>query len=369
GLLPESYGDGRISDADIEPSFPVRLEEYNLVQTDLLGDHDMAVEEWIPHGGAPDLDRYLTVDELRGEHGPWVLLDGYFCQEDLELTRAIVVFPRGLIVRREEANGLVEALNRQSVVSSWIPEIPADYYTYAGEIPWCDTFPRNERTLLKVPVGTTVTRGVEERLVLVRDNEPVPEHEDSEFWTGVFERFAAAGIAGTQFADFDKSPHVEAALRESGLEMKRRSVPVEREEPEFRTFEVLVPVRENNWEYYHTPIVPARSVLVPARDVAEHLDLCGQPQTFDLYTKSGRHASVALRHGEDWRANQKLIYLHVDLLERFLQDTSSTLVWVVWGEREFSSDQAEARESFAKQHVLYSAFQYIRVYSPASERG
>jgi len=34
-------------------------------------------------------------------------------------------------------------------------EIPADYYTYAGEIPWCDTYPCNGLSELNFVVGTS----------------------------------------------------------------------------------------------------------------------------------------------------------------------------------------------------------------------
>ena len=36
-----------------------------------------------------------------------------------------------------------------------LPWCPEDYYTYAGEIPWCDTYPKNgwEELSLKSRIG------------------------------------------------------------------------------------------------------------------------------------------------------------------------------------------------------------------------
>ena len=62
--LREPYQELRISDADIDPSFPVELQQHNLIRTDFLGNRDVPVEEWILRGGLPNLEPYLIVDEL-----------------------------------------------------------------------------------------------------------------------------------------------------------------------------------------------------------------------------------------------------------------------------------------------------------------
>jgi hypothetical protein len=350
GLLREWYEDGRISDADIDPSFPVELQQYNLIRTDLLGNRNVPVEEWILHGGLPHLEPYLTVDKLCGEQGPWVLLDGYIAQENAEANRRRITFPRGFIVKAEEAEQIVERLNQQDIGGRRLPEVPEDYYTYAGEIPWCDLYPHNGPGELSFVVDTRVIKDLTEKLVLFRNNEPISEDEEREFWNSI--------VVG----DADFMEVIEAASRERGLEMKTCTVTIEREASEYQSFEVLIPVRYNNWEGYHSAIIPGRNVATPAKEIAEHLNLCGQPQTFDLFEKSRRRASIAFRYGDDWHTVQKLTYLRQDLLERFLNETSSELIWVICGERRFFSDELANYEPFASRHVSYKVFQDIKVF-------
>lgn len=288
GLLPEYYSDEpRIADADIDPSFPDRVQEYEVIKTNYLGDRSIALTEWIENGGDPDLSAYLIVEKLYDESGPWVLLDGYINQEDLEAKRSRIIFPRGLLVRKNEASKLVECLKKLNFGGRWLLDIPEDYYTYAGEIPWCETFPHN---------GTI-------EIEFVVDN-------------------------NTRIS-----------------------------------FEVLIPVRYYNWESYHSVLNNASPAMVPAKELAEDLDLCSQPQTFDLYEKNGKLASITLRWGEPWQTEHRLTYLRRDLLERYLKENDMKLVWAIWGERRFRSKSIEELREFSKEHESHRVFRTIKTYT------
>ncbi len=103
---------------------------------------------------------------------------------------------------------------------------------------------------------------------------------------------------------------------------------------------------------------------IPARQITDHLSLCGQPQTHDLYAPDGRRASITTRSGENLAAEQHFTLLRRDLLDRYLRETDSRLVWGVWGEREFiSRDWAEV-EAFSDRHTRHAVFQSIRNYTP-----
>ena len=156
---------------------------------------------------------------------------------------------------------------------------------------------------------------------------------------------------------------IQARLEEMGLEMEVREVPVEHKVRDYERHEVLIPVRDNRWEDYHSSVVPGRRVLTPAKEIAEHLDLCGQPQTFDLFEKNGQRASVAFQYGEPWHTFQKLTYLRQDLLERFLTETHTEFIWAIWGERQYYSRDAESVRAFAEDHESHRVFQHIVQYS------
>ena len=314
GLFDEFYDDYvRIPDADIDPSFPQPLQEFQVIDRDLLGDRTIPLHEWIENGYIPNISSYFVLEELHGEKGPWVLLDGYIFQEDLEARRSCFIFPRGLFVQNDDFGEIETLLQKRN--PGLLPEIPEDYYTYTGEIPWCDTFPCNGQTELEFVISTK-----REKIVI---------HSSV---------FSEEGIL---------------------LVPKEQEVEVPDEK---RVFKVFIPVRRSNYEDYHSSVSLGRSVLVPAKEIAEFLGLCSQPQTFDLYEENGKRASVTIRWGEPWHTEHHLIFLRRDLLERYLQENNLRLLWAVWGERQFRSKNNEGLDEFAKEHRPYKAFQEIKSY-------
>lgn len=358
-------GEYRTSDADIDPSFPSPCQQCNLVQADFLGNRELTVDEWILSGDLPNMTPYLIVGELLGEVGPWVLLDGYINQENLGMNRSRVTFPRSFIVRSGDVSSVAEHLRHQDLGGGWLPEIPEDYGSYAGEIPWCNTYPRNGATELSFVIGARTETESVDKLVLFRDGAPLSADEEEEFWESISDQVPILpwGVR-VAMGDTAAGEVIEARLEEAGLEARRIcTVPIEREVPSYQSFHVLVPVRCSKWGDYHSTINPGRSVDTPAREIAEGLDLCGQPQTFDLFEKIGKRASVTLCYGEPWHTYQRLTYLRQDLLDHYLADTDSDLVWAIWGERQFHSDDVSGFQAYADRHTPCVVFQDIQVYS------
>ena len=263
-LLPDYFDDARISDADIDPSFPAEPQEYNLVTKDFLGNRRIPNKEWMSKSLVPDLIPYLKVNQLCGEEGCWILLQGYLRQEDNQARREILAFVQGQIVKAEQYEEIIEGLKQKKINAHAAQSCPEDYYTYAGEIPWCDTYPPN-------------------------------------CW--------------------------EEVSCEFGVETD--SV----EQSKSHACEILAPLRENNWESYHSAIIAGRNIATPSRQIAETLGLCGQPQSFNLFEEDGRCASLTFRYGHKLTDTQTFTYLREDLLKRYLEDIDGELIWVIWGEQ------------------------------------
>ena len=315
--LSEFYNDIRISDADIDPSFPVEQQPYNLVKEDFLGDRNVSHKEWIFKSNPPDLTTYFKINPLCDEEGPWVLLRGSLSQADKKDSRDMFASIQGLIVKSGGVQEIVETLmNQETINRDNMPFCPEDYYTYAGEVPWCDTYPENNWEKVSFKIGMASVP--EEQLVILHNSEPVSDEELGEFLGSI-----------TDLIEEEDWETIEAQLHERGFECTVETV--ETEEPEYQ---VLVPVREDNWEDYHSAIIPSRSVTIPSRQIAETLGLCGQPQSFDLFEKeNGKRASITFRYGKEWGAMQHFTYLRQDLLERYLAEINGELIWVIWGER------------------------------------
>ena len=177
GLLPDYYSEERTLEIDIDPSFPVEERRYNLVTEDFLGDRKKSAEEWISNTPPPDLTSYLKVDQFCEDQGPWVLLHGYLRQEDKQVNRNIFAWLQGLIVKSEEVEEIVATLKKQQEIDAHI--IPSDYRTYAGEIPWCDTYPLNSWQELSFKTGVDLVE--KQKLVLEQNGEPYPSKRKRSF--------------------------------------------------------------------------------------------------------------------------------------------------------------------------------------------
>ncbi len=180
-LLPDRYKDARISDADIDPSFPAEVREHKLVTENFLGDREASTEQWISNTLFPDLTQYLEGDQLCEDQKSWVLLHGYLRQEDKQVNRSMFAWLHGLIVKSGKVEEIVEILNKQEDIDAHI--IPSDYRTYLGEIPWCSTYPPNHWQKLSLKTGVDIVK--KPKLLLERNSKPLTIQEQDEFWRSI----------------------------------------------------------------------------------------------------------------------------------------------------------------------------------------
>jgi hypothetical protein len=262
---------------------------------------------------------------------------------------------RGLIAKQREVGQVVNALASEEYGGAPLPEPPQDHYTYAGEIPWCeDTYPANNWHDLRFVTNRKKVLRPEKQMVLRRDGQRVSEDEEEAFWGDVINRLVGS----------DASSEMQVLLEKQNLELAEESIAVEAYEEEYKVFQVLVPVRCNSWESYHSEIVQGRHVSTPAREITELLGLCGQPQTFDLFEKSGRRASISFRCVDRWHNEQNLTYLRQDLMERFLAGMGCDLIWILSGERSLLSTDASGEVTGT---ACYKEFQSVEVYGKSDE--
>lgn len=142
GLLRESYADApRILDIDIDPSFPDDQYGEDIIKQ--VGDQSICNKFWTSKSNSLNLIPYLLVDKLCSEKGTWGLLSGYISQKDEQSGSEMFAVIMGVIVKRSDANEIVKILRNMSIGDWSLRSRPRDYLTYAGEIPWCDTYKEN----------------------------------------------------------------------------------------------------------------------------------------------------------------------------------------------------------------------------------
>ena len=150
---------------DIDPSFPRASERIDIVREDYLGDHGRLTENWVGGGAVPDIGRYLSVDSLGDEVGPWVLIDGSVSQNDPRRGRSIFLFVRSLFVSADDCDELVWYLERSKKGGEWLPSKRRVEGVFAGEIPWCDAFRCDSGDELGIVVSERKRKVEREQLV------------------------------------------------------------------------------------------------------------------------------------------------------------------------------------------------------------
>lgn len=313
GLLDNEWGNFRISDTDIDPSFPVKVTREQFIKEDLLGDRAISLEEWYRNGGMPDIERYLSIKENAADNRDWICVDAFLSQEDLDAERRGFSFVRALIIKEDDYVEAIELLKNQDIGGRWLPEKHDNYYTFAGELYCFANSTADNWTEIEFVTGT--------KKIKVRKGEP-----------GYLERVL-------RFS-FDQDDSTSDELPEE----------VEMDFYEKKTFEVLMPVMGFSWETYHSHVNDAGYTNVLSKEVANYLELVSSPQTFELFEPNGSKASINKYYYLDYNNNHSFVYLRKDLLDKFLSENKLRFVWAIWGERDVAFRTDKGRHEFFGSH-------------------
>ncbi|MDA8214222.1 MAG: ATP-binding protein [Nitrospiraceae bacterium] len=354
GLLKREWEDDNHKrfTVDIDPSFPEDIQNVEIIKTNYIGNKGKILSRWITKGPTPDITPYLMLDEIQNEHGPWVLLDGFIEQEDLDSRRDVFIFPRGLFVKKAELADVVEHLRKQDLGGRWLPEISEHHYTFAGEVPWCETFPYNGKTELSFVVSTEKKRVPFEETEFFKGDRNLTGDELKELLE-IITDYRDKKISEKDVNNFVVSDEIQIKkVRRFRTEMIRKT----------KEYEVVIPISTLNWESHESVVNTGISAYILSRELCEALELSSRPQTFDLYDKNNQRASITRRWGDVWHTFHKLIYIRKDFLDMILQDKGLDLIWGIWGERRYKAKGNAGLDDFAKKHQAYKVFQSIVVY-------
>lgn len=304
GQLGEWRGN-RPSDCDIDPSFPEPPVRWRPNLRDPFVRAPRSPQEWMTSGPALCYDALCLRSSVDGHCGPWVVLDGFIDRQQPSDGREARTFIRALLMNPR----LVRRFERTFAASEYpgndLHDIPEDYYTYAGEVPWSRQF------------GTDVRSST---------GDPRPSRVDllSQFQNGRW-------VHG---------PLVEVPVHECGWE-SYHSV-----------------FNRAGHAVYPSPAVCHALDLRAFGSVGDLRD--GRGRLATLY-RTWNDSS-----GDYFGSH--LLYLRRDLLNRYLRQTGQVLVWASWGERLLAADLSEALHTPVLQAAHMAGqdqFRQVRVYCPA----
>jgi hypothetical protein len=320
-MLPDWRIGERTPDVDIDPSFPKRPIAWAAPIPDLFGDLTTDPDTWVGRGETPDFAPLLSVPEINGTPGPWVLLDGFVRAEREDIDRELFAFLRGLFVARKDIARLrQEFLSIDYPGNSSIPDNPADYYLYAGEAG------RSARYGAELHMANgkcrRQTREAFSRYVESAEDNLVDE-------TNVV-------LGGGILEPRSDQPAPDNAST-GGIENVLRSFLPRRKFTKVPGVRIELPVRSFSWESYHSSQNDFSGFSIPSPSIIQRLELASWNREIDFRDKAGQLATVYREEGNGWKGDHfSLLYIRQDLLRQYLRATRQKLVWCNWGERGWS---------------------------------
>ncbi|MEI7728347.1 MAG: hypothetical protein WCO56_02200 [Verrucomicrobiota bacterium] len=357
GAFKNIEDSGRPWCIDFDPSFPAPLPDHSLISADFLGDTAMPLRDWIQNGATPDISPYLRPDEVHGQSGPWLALDGFVTQQNDALGRRLFCFTRAFLVPRQDSATLGCLLSNQHLGGRWLPEKPNVIYAFAGENPWCGTYPADSTTTLSFVTAQRQITMKRMRTDFYLDGNP----------TGLSViDVARYGLWGDDTLVIDGGRQLSPEEFER-LERRETEVDVEELEDETKEITVQMPVVDFGWEGrdFETERIHA---IVLTKQIANALGLVGRPQAFDLFTEQDDRATLSVADkSRGYNNSQEMFFIREDLLRRYLDAHNLDLIWAVWGERGASSAEAIQKDpDHENTGGWHKVFQTIYRFNPTS---
>jgi len=126
----------RSADCDIDPSFPAVPKVWHGVDHATFGSSPTGMKEWLQNGGDPGYERLVTLNDVDGERGDWVLLDANI-HEGVPDGREIRGEVRSMFVPvRSMSKVQAEIAAGRDLFDNGFVDLGSDYYTFHGEVPW-----------------------------------------------------------------------------------------------------------------------------------------------------------------------------------------------------------------------------------------
>lgn len=141
GALPER--EHRLSNVDIDPSFPILPPKLPLSLPTWGGDSTVTDEEWISSGPPTVPAQLLRAEKIGRLQGPWLAVYASLRCHDGPRRVWGNLLALGLTASRAVSERAIAALlARGEWDNASALQLPSDHYTFAGEIPWHPEFSR-----------------------------------------------------------------------------------------------------------------------------------------------------------------------------------------------------------------------------------
>lgn len=391
GLLPDNRQDERISDCDIDPSFPKRPAESAPPPNYFFRRITESHLDWLKNGTSPRFLSWLRRDRIDEKEGPWVLLDGFVSDVQPSDKRSAFAFLRGYLTDPENIDAFKEELDGVDHPGSGLPDPGEHHCTFAGEIPWSRRFAAAAR-----PIARGRTKEYSPVEAFPSSRKTYKRKRVKKAWRLVYEKLGTIpDVGAVRFVstkddeENDELKIIDDAISEANAAVSRREQiefadlvnrkpTVEELEAGYWTVEEWefvpgIPLHTASWRYSwgsdHSAVNDFSGFRYPAPLICDQLGLTARNRSIDLFDQTGAQATLYRGAEDSWSKTYDVLYLRKDLLDKVLRAKAKSLVWVVWGERGFPTEDAlrlnhEPDIQVALQHYEH-LYKRVSVYTPA----
>ncbi|HTY10389.1 MAG TPA: hypothetical protein VMF88_04895 [Bacteroidota bacterium] len=353
----------RISDVDIDPSFPIGLQERHFIKdgsnSAFLGDISKPATEWCNEAKDLDITKYLNINEPLDdqESSDWILLKAIIGQKDADNQKRDVHISINAVLLDSDDFSRVKSLVSKYQDYRFEYIRPADnYYLFEGEIPWSDLMPfngtseftinYNYRTVKKTKTESQWFKGSEK---LTAEELSNLEDKVSQSRRNELDELLSIRLSDKEEESIEAKTPLEFLhlTRQNELDLRKR-IAVEigyvSKEVEIEYFEdecdstvitMETSVFENAWESYHSEVIPSGETKTPSKEICTHLNLFLKPQSSDLYDQQKKLSATAFKDGKEYDNGATFVYVRKDSIEKYLKDKKEFLLWFQWSEKRY----------------------------------
>lgn len=352
--LPERYY-SRIPDCDIDPSFPKNPGDWKPNLRNVFSNSFKSARGWIDNRVSPSYDHLLKQNKIDNIYGQWVMLYGYIDEASSKDPRSIFTFVNGVLVSPKDIAKLRVKFNKEEYPGNHkIPGANEDYYTFAGEIPWSEKFGLELKSERKDMRNISECFGNTKNIIVKKKIEDLTSTEKKELLLR-FVNVDSVHISEKAQKSFEKDANQQSKFVNLNKYISIPGVKVE------------VPIHRFSWESYHSSENQSGSALYLAPALCNFFGLRNKGNSFDLFEKNGRQASVYKTLDKSYdNMTSKFIYIRKDLLIKYLTHTNQKLVWFIWGERGFKLKyhdvfRPQLEERWSKYKHIHKKMKVARV--------
>ena len=265
--------------------------------------------------------------EIDSLQGPWVLINGRITQEEEACDRRCTVFLRSFLVPQGRRLDFLRYFRQWDIQRQWLPDIPQNYDSFAGEFPWGDNVRDDNVHTWEFEVGReeySQTRGEQKYF---RRGRELDEHEKTILIDKVRQTLKPA------FSEAQQLKALRRLFEAERVEARTVTRTVALERPIIDAISVRIPVQSLHFSGEDSVLNPVRTAAVPSKHICDRFGLRLALPLWDTLESNGQLASLSTHWGETWSNDQSMTYLRDDLLRQYLREENLSLIWLVHGER------------------------------------